>query len=68
MYLGLMTSISYDSKFMRQIIFLFNRATIAPVIVIKKIRYRQGRRNSIISGEAPQVKEHTRAGNFKTLL
>ena len=28
----------------------------------------QGRRNSIISGEAPQVKEHTRAGNFKTLL
>ena len=30
--------------------------------------YRQGRRNSIISGEAPQVKEHTRAGNFKTLL
>ena len=40
MYLGLMTSISYDSKFMRQIIFLFNRATIAPVIVMKKIRYR----------------------------
>lgn len=32
-----MTSISYDSKFMRQIIFLFNRATIAPVIGIKRI-------------------------------
>ena len=28
----------------------------------------QGRRNSIISGEAPQVKERTRAGNFKKLL
>ena len=30
--------------------------------------YIQGRRNSIISGEAPQVKERTRAGNFKKLL
>ena len=28
----------------------------------------QGPRNSIISGEAAQVKERTRAGNFKKLL
>ena len=30
--------------------------------------YFQGPRNNMISGEAAQVKEHTREGNFKKLL
>ena len=33
-----------------------------------RIKNFQGRRNSIISGEAPQVKEHASAANYKKLL
>ena len=31
------------------------------------LQYLQGPRNNIISGEAAQVKERTRAGNFKKI-
>ena len=46
------------------LLFISNKKLIS----YKGNKKEQGPRNSIISGEASQVKERTRAGNFKKLL